>query len=458
MAIATTVTVPLISPLANGWRIKGHTQGLGYQFTNPASAIDTSYGGWWSLLPNLRALLAGHVLFFWVDFNPPIGKQYAFPPFVRETWLEKTYTEAELNALFGATVVVGQQVGFRVVSFLGLAGGYTTVPSPFIELEADATIVRFFPSGSWNIFTLPPGGHPNIQEAFFQLPLGASKSITFRIGARNLAPSLNLSWTIDSIEFALYVEPGQPEPPAPMPPPLIPDICSTYDILYRAQEETGYEFDSTSEAAEKLWQYAKSLLSRCMASWYGNEVGTAGDPIIDISTTPAVGGFGFNFGFDFGVGGSPTPGASLAFAIPNLEAIWRVEARRTATQQWEPVAIVQRDDKAAGRAPRAYIGDAAITLIDWNTVWLGIYDRVRLLATAVHPTPGTFQESLAPNDHIGPLFCRACELEMSHYLAFLNRDFAQVRALGAELRSVTTTLMNQGRSQGWIESSRWGRR
>ena len=452
-----TVQESLVNFLANGWQIKGHTQGLGYQFTQPASPVTNNYGGWWQSHVSGKPWIAGHVLFFWVDFNPPIGKSYSFPPVVRETWTEKTYNAAALATLFGMPVVNGDSIGIRVQSALGLASGYTTVPSPFIELESEGVIVRFFPSGSWNIWTLPPGGHPNIQDGYFQIDIGPSVSVTIRAGARNLAPSLNLSFFLDLVEFGLFpavAGPGEPEPE----PPLIPDVCSTYDILYRAQEETGFEFASMTTGAESLWRYAKQLLSRCMASWYGNEVGDLGDLAIDLSNQPGFGGFGVNFGFNFGLGASNSSYEALPLGLSRHEAIWLVEARRISDGAYVTVSIVQGHEQGDALDPRAMLRDNTLYLVAWNTVWLGVYNQVRLRATAIHPTPQVWTVSLAPNTHIGPLFCRALELYMSRTLAHDAGDYVQARALSNELRSVTTTLMNQGRSQGWQEIVRFSRR
>jgi len=160
----------------------------------------------------------------------------------------------------------------------------------------------------------------------------------------------------------------------------------------------------------------------------------------------------------------PFPGIDLSIALvapgglPLLEAVWEVEARVTATQAFQRVHVVQPDDRASAPDPRCLLRSGDIILLDWNTAWFGIYDLLRIRGTGVHATPATWETTLAPNVHIGPLFCRALELYMSERLCWQEEDHVQAKALHEELTDVTKSLMNQSRSQRWIETTRAVRR
>lgn len=404
-------------------------------------------------------LLAGQVafsifvLFFWA--GSVLGNWCRF------AWIQRTITAAEILTATGLTVQPGQYIGIRVRSNVTLRTPNVWFPTTTygigIEIEGETTQRLEIYQGLFDLWTIPidPGNNQVDNYITAQLPLSGPLEITARILALNICPSGNLIATFPEFEYAVFEpEPGPPPEPEPVPPaPLTP--CSIRDILAVATHETGYRWRSKTEAAGHLTRYAKQLLSRCMASWYGNEVG---DELQVTFGVPTSGGWGSFWGHNWGGGVLNSAAMILDLPLPKLEAIWHVEARRAGQTDFEPVNVVKPDDQNGALDPACMIRDRRLQLLRFATAWHLVYDIVRLKSTAIHETPVTWDITLEPNQHIGPLFCRACELEMSRFLAQQHEDPTQSLAFKRLLDDVTSSLMSQSRSQGWIETSRGSRR
>lgn len=402
-------------------------------------------------------------LFMWVD-QPPFTGPLTKGNWVRWCSMDRVITAAEIFADTGLNVVAGQYIGFRVRSNFTLRTPIWFLPNTTwgiaVEIEGEQ-LSRFETfQALFDLWTIPPDPGNNRQDNYIlaQMPTSGPLEITVRMLAIEMAPSGNLICTFPEWEYAVYEPEPVPIPPSP-PEPIVLTPCSIADILAIAQNETGYRWDSKLEPARHLSKYAKQLLSRCMASWYGNEIADENFLIFDLGSQGS--GWGHNWGFNWG--GGVIPGVvHLNFPLPNVEAIWHVEAQRIGNNYFEPVAVVKPDDMEVEVGPRVLIRDRRIELLDFAADWLQVFDTLRIRATDVHPasaaTASEWSIPLAPNAHIGPLFCRACELEMSKFLAAQKKDTLQVVHFKKALDDVTASLMSQSRSQGWIETSRGSRR
>jgi hypothetical protein len=452
-----SVTRSLADYLNDNWRIKGETQGRGYDYTNPASASETAAGGWWS---GPSAGIEGSVLFFWTDFFVKYGwpPSFAGNPFVRFTYIEQTFDGANLPAEWLAAGmapwVAGQEVGTAVRTNWTLNTGDCRV---FIEVQGVETRRATALTPLFDLWTIPPDPFNNQKDNLIVVTVPDSLLVTIRIGIENVHPSCNAICSFPEFRVEAYAPP-EPEPlPVPLgkPAPLVFAPCTARYIMDIAQEETGYRWNSVTEGTRHLNRFAMQLQSRCMAAWYGNEVEDFALVITGL-TTPGN-GWGDNWGEDWGGGGSLFEPAFVPFDR-KLEAIWRVEALNT-NDKWVLVNVVQPDDMRSADDPRLLIRDTGLELLDPVGVWIGNYTTIRLYATGLHaPVVLSSGVSLAPNVLIGPLFCRACELEMARFLAGQKNDALQAGAMARELRGVTANLMGQSRSQRFLETTRHVRR
>lgn len=461
------VQYDLTEILTKGWQVRGTSQDIAIAqgwttppYTPSPTPVDPdNYGAWFMKAPFTNfPQNAGFAFFVWGDdwTRGLPGGNFDMLPILRDWWWESPWFD---GATYGWAP--GQIVGVAIRSLWQLDYGWGNL---FIEIEGE-TINRFsHPGGAFDIWTIPNDPLQNVQDHFLLTRAKADGTIKVRFGGENYHPHCNVLVIWPEMEFGIFTEtpiigPPPPEPPPlPIPPQPLPPAqyppCSTFDILYRAMEETGYEWPAFEPAKDHLWRYAKKLLSRCMASWYGNETT---DGVFSIDTFVSANGYGLNYGFNYGVAAGLGAGEPLVLPLLGFEAIWEVEAQPLGSTAWERVNVVKPDDKDGAMPPRVLIRNGQIEFLDFTRDWLG-YANLRVRATEIHRDPIDWLAALAPNDHIGPLFCRACELEMSQKLAAERRDLVQAKRLVKEREDITRSLLEQSRSQRILESVRGVRR
>lgn len=220
---------------------------------------------------------------------------------------------------------------------------------------------------------------------------------------------------------------------------------STLDaVLEAAQEEAGHTFHPHTTAtavASHLMRFRQTLVNRLATAWEG---ATSLDVIVPIPTGL---GWGASWGLNWGGGLSPTP-------IGPLAAIWRVEARHVASGRWDQVTVTTAWDVDAQLDPALILRDRALRFVRFSTVWLGVYDQVKLLGVPVPASAVDLNAIVEPNALLGRGFERCLVLEGARYLAICARDATLARLIADELREVQLTLLGQARAHVHSETSR----
>jgi len=176
---------------ADGWSILGHTQGLGYQFTKPAPPTSSAFGGWWVDLGGEPAI-AGSALFFWIDYDPPHMGSYSWPPWVRDTWMERTFDGTEGG---GPAFTPGQKVGvhFRLNWTLQTGTGAVFV-------EANGQRVTGLAPG-FDFWDMPLDALNNQVNGVVWCTVDGAGEILVKMGDEGISPSGNVSVTFSDLEF-----------------------------------------------------------------------------------------------------------------------------------------------------------------------------------------------------------------------------------------------------------------
>lgn len=448
--------------LTKGWQVRGTSQDIAIAqgwttppYTPSPTPIDpNNYGAWFTKTGEGWPYNIGFAFFVWGDdwTRGLPGPNFDMLPILRHWWWESPWFD---GATYGWAP--GQLVGVQVKSIWALDYGWGNL---FLEIEGE-TINRVpHPGGGFDYLTIPDDPLHNVQDHFIFVRAKADGTIKVRFGGENYHPNCNVAVIWPEMNFGVFTETPIVIPPDPLPIPAQPYVppsyipCSTFDILFRAQEETGHTWPSWEAGKAHLWRYSKQLLSRCMAAWYGNETTDAEFPIAQIV---AATGYGLDYGFNYGVVGILSAGQALHLPLVDFEAVWEVEALPVGDTDWVHVNVVKPEDVAGSLPPRVMIRDSEVLLLNFTTEWLG-YESVRFRATEVKRDPIDWHQTLEPNKHIGPLFCRACELELAQHLAGLRKDRVQKKRLIAERQDVTRSLLEQSRSQRILESVRGVRR
>jgi hypothetical protein len=137
----------------------------------------------------------------------------------------------------------------------------------------------------------------------------------------------------------------------------------------------------------------------------------------------------------------------LATFVPvtGLASVTLIEARRIAGGQWDRIALIPLDDIGLDVRPAVYLRDYVATLVNYPAAW-AIYNAIRFRGPAIGTVPPTYALTLAPNDLIAPLFCRALWLDCAIYLSIKAQDSAKAASLRKEYIDVVNEMLRQVRS------------
>lgn len=147
---------------------------------------------WWQVAAD--PYLAGNVLFFWIDQGSP---PYTLGTWVRETWIEKTFDGTEDG---GAAWTPGQIVGFHFRSNWTLDTGPGNV---FAEANGDRVS---FPNGSYDFWTIDQSLASNISDNVMYTTADVNGEVLIKLGAENIAPSMNINVSFTALEFVTCEE------------------------------------------------------------------------------------------------------------------------------------------------------------------------------------------------------------------------------------------------------------
>ena len=239
-----------------------------------------------------------------------------------------------------------------------------------------------------------------------------------------------------------------------LPPPLdaaVPDegaACTMAFVLRRAQEDSGIAYQrvtSGSAFSAHIIRYRQRLLARLITSWQDSE--DEGGLELNL---PSGAGWGFNWGFGWGSGGGDT------IALPALEAIWLLEARRVSDGAWVTVNVVSHWDNEAMGDPALMIRQDELVLLR-PSLWFGVYDRLKVFGVAVPDSTVDFwAEELPPNVLLGSVFCYCLCLEGARFLAMKGDQLERVASLTADLSAAQRDLMRQAASHRRLLTTREG--
>jgi hypothetical protein len=171
---------------ADGWRLKGDTQGSGFPVTIPAPATDSAFGGWWSATvggSGLVVTLSGSVT-FWID--DPGGPPFTLGPLIRETWMEKTFTGLPASSA----------VGVRIRANWSLDTGFGN-----LFLEIDGTSRLSYPNGLFDLWTIPNDLALGLTDYYLVGLTNGLGELTVKIGGEDFQTSGNILATFHDIEI-----------------------------------------------------------------------------------------------------------------------------------------------------------------------------------------------------------------------------------------------------------------
>lgn len=175
----------------NGWRIYGDTQGSGYPAgSKPAPNNPDAYGAWWSCIGctnppvNPAVQISGFVFGTWNDD----GMLNTLGPWIRSTWMQKTYS--------GFTP--GERVGFHANVTWSLdtgAGGM------FMEVNGERVSI---PSNGYDLWTIDPslGG---VQDGYAAGNADGSGEVTVKIGIEGYTSGSNIIAIIEDVEIVTCI-------------------------------------------------------------------------------------------------------------------------------------------------------------------------------------------------------------------------------------------------------------
>lgn len=165
---------------ADGWRLKGDTQGMGFPATEPAPPTDTAFGSWWSMAG--AVILSGAVP-FWID--DPGGPPYTLGPLVRQTWMEKTITGLPADT----------PVGVRIRANWGIDTGNGNI---FLEISGAPRLS--YANGLFDLWTIPDDIGLGLTESYLVGLTDGAGALTLKIGGEGYASVGNVLCTFHEVE------------------------------------------------------------------------------------------------------------------------------------------------------------------------------------------------------------------------------------------------------------------